>query len=104
MTATIPKWGSSLALRIPLPVAKQIHVQEGDAVSLKVGPAGLTVKALPKHPSLDELLAQLTPESVIPPRNEVRTLIKRSRPMKTRTPPFPELGTPGWLVFDPQAA
>ena len=64
MTATIQKWGNSLALRIPLPVAKQIHVQEGDAVSLKVGPTGLTVKALPKHPTLDDLLAQVTPENV----------------------------------------
>jgi antitoxin MazE len=64
MTATIQKWGNSLALRIPLPVAKQIHVKEGDAVSLKVSPAGLTVKPLPKRPSLDDLLAQVTPENL----------------------------------------
>jgi antitoxin MazE len=66
MTATIQKWGNSLALRIPLPVAKQIHVQEGDSVSLKVGAAGLTVKPLPKRPSLDDLLAQVTPENLHP--------------------------------------
>lgn len=36
MTATIQKWGNSLALRIPLAVAKQIHVKEGDPVTLKV--------------------------------------------------------------------
>jgi antitoxin MazE len=64
MTATIQKWGNSLALRIPLAVAKQIHVQEGDAVTLKVGPAGLTVKPAPKSPSLDDLLAQVTPENL----------------------------------------
>ena len=33
MTATIQKWGNSLALRIPLAVAKQIHVKEGDPVT-----------------------------------------------------------------------
>ena len=66
MTATIQKWGNSLALRIPLAVAKQIHVQEGNPVTLKVGPAGLTVKPSPKHPSLDDLLAQVTPENLHP--------------------------------------
>lgn len=40
MTATIQKWGNSLALRIPLAVAKQIHVKEGDPVTLKVGASG----------------------------------------------------------------
>ncbi len=66
MTATIQKWGNSLALRIPQAVAKQIHVQEGDAVSLRVSAAGLTVKPSPKRLSLDELLAQVTPENLHP--------------------------------------
>ena len=64
MTATIQKWGNSLALRIPLPVAKQIQVQEGDSDSLKVSAAGLTVKAHPKRLSLDDLLSQVTPENL----------------------------------------
>lgn len=64
MTATIQKWGNSLALRIPLAVAKQIHVREGDAVTLRVSAAGLTVKSAPKRPSLDDLLAQVTSENM----------------------------------------
>jgi antitoxin component of MazEF toxin-antitoxin module len=40
MTATIQKWGNSLALRIPLAVAKKI--------------------------SLDDLLSQVTPENLHP--------------------------------------
>ena len=64
MTATIQKWGNSLALRIPLAVAKQIHVKEGDPVTLKVSSAGLTVKPSPKRPNLDDLLAQVTPENL----------------------------------------
>ena len=66
MTATIQKWGNSLALRIPLAIAKQIHVQEGDAVTLKVSAAGLTMKPAPKGLNLDDLLAQMTPENLHP--------------------------------------
>jgi antitoxin MazE len=66
MTATIQKWGNSLALRIPLAVAKQIHVKEGDPVTLKVGASGLTVKAAPKKISLDDRLSQVTPENLHP--------------------------------------
>jgi antitoxin MazE len=66
MTATIQKWGNSLALRIPHAVAKQIRVEEGDAVTLRVSPAGLTVKAAPKRLRLDDLLAQVTAENLHP--------------------------------------
>ena len=66
MTATIQKWGKSLALRIPIAVAKQIHVKEGDSVTLKVSASRLTVKAAPKKISLDDLLSQVTPENLHP--------------------------------------
>lgn len=66
MTATIQKWGNSLALRIPMAVAKQIQVSEGDDVQLKVGASGLTVKPVPKRLFLDDLLDQMTPENLHP--------------------------------------
>lgn len=66
MTATIQKWGDSLALRIPHAIAKQIHIKEGDPVTLKVSASGLTVKAAPKKISLDDLLSQMTPENLHP--------------------------------------
>jgi len=66
MTATIQKWGNSLALRIPQAVAKQIHVGEGDTVILTVGAGGLTVEAAPKRLNLDALLAQVTPANLHP--------------------------------------
>ena len=47
-----------------LAVAKQIRVQAGDPVTLEVSAAGLTVKPAPKRPSLDELLARVTPENL----------------------------------------
>ena len=37
-----------------------------DAVTLKVGASGLTVKAAPKKISLDDLLNQVTPENLHP--------------------------------------
>jgi antitoxin MazE len=64
MTATIQKWGNSLALRIPTAVAKQIHVQEGDPVLLKVGNSTLTIKPAPKRLNLDELLSKVTPQNL----------------------------------------
>lgn len=64
MKANIQKWGNSLALRIPLAVARQIHVKEGDAVELSVGAGGLTIKPAVEHPTLDELLAGVTPENL----------------------------------------
>ena len=66
MTATIQKWGNSLALRIPHAVAKQIRIREGDPVTLRVNSAGLTVKPAAKRLNLDELLEQVTPENVHP--------------------------------------
>ncbi len=63
MKANIHKWGNSLALRIPQAVARQIRVNEGDAVELSVGAGGLTIKLAVEHPTLDELLAAVTPEN-----------------------------------------
>ncbi len=69
MTGTIQKWGNSLALRIPIAVAKQIQVREGDSVTLRVSPTGLTVKPAAKRLRLDDLLAKVTPENLHPATN-----------------------------------
>ena len=64
MTAKIQKWGNSLALRIPQAVAKQIRIQEGDDVTLRISAAGLTLKPAVKRLNLDDLLAQVTPANL----------------------------------------
>lgn len=64
MTATIQKWGNSLALRIPAALARQIHVEAGDAVTLRVDASELTVKAISQRPSLDDLLAGVNAENL----------------------------------------
>jgi len=66
MTSTIQKWGSSLALRIPQAVAKQIHVREGDTVILTVGAGGVIVEPAPKRLNLGALLAQVTHANLHP--------------------------------------
>jgi len=43
---------------------RQIKIQEGDPVTLKVGVSGLIVKAIPKRIELDDLLLQVTPENL----------------------------------------
>lgn len=63
MKANIQKWGNSLALRIPLAVARQIRVKEGDAIELSVDGGVLNIRPALKRPGLDELLAGVTPEN-----------------------------------------
>ena len=61
MNGMIQKWGNSLALRIPKPLADQMHLAEGDSVELRVGSRGLTVR--PARPSyrLSDLVRKITP-------------------------------------------
>ncbi len=66
MHATIQKWGNSLALRIPMVLAKQIQLQEGDGVLLKVSDSKITLSPVTRRPSLDELLANVTADNLHP--------------------------------------
>ena len=62
--AMISKWGNSLAVRIPLVLAKQAKLAEGDAVELQVDRAGgLAVLRSKKTYDLDELLSRMTPKN-----------------------------------------
>jgi len=60
MNATIQKWGNSLALRIPKAVARQIHVAEGDAVTLHVDAETLNIRPARPRYRLAELLRRVT--------------------------------------------
>jgi antitoxin MazE len=66
MTATIQKWGNSLALRIPRAVAQQIRVSEGEAVELKVDADALVVRPARRHYRLADLLRRVRSENVHP--------------------------------------
>jgi antitoxin MazE len=64
MPATqIVKWGNSLAVRIPKPVAEQAGVEEGDAVLIEAERGQIKLKSRQRVPSLKELVSQITPEN-----------------------------------------
>ena len=62
-TAQIVKWGNSLAIRIPKPVAKEAGVNEGDAIELKAQQGEIKVRLRERVPTLQELVSQITPEN-----------------------------------------
>ncbi len=59
MTATVQKWGNSLALRLPKAIAQDLEVNEGDPVELKVRGDALEVRPARKEYRLSELLAKV---------------------------------------------
>lgn len=61
MDATVQKWGNSLALRIPMSVAKDVHLHQGSVVELKVVEGDMVVKPKRKNKlSLARLLKAVT--------------------------------------------
>jgi antitoxin MazE len=61
MTAAIQKWGNSLAVRIPSAVARQIRVENGDAVELSVESGALTIRAARPRYQLEDLVKGIHP-------------------------------------------
>ncbi len=61
--AQIVKWGNSLAVRIPKPVAEAAGVREGDAIVIEADEGHIQVRRKQRIPSLRELVAQITPEN-----------------------------------------
>jgi len=57
------KWGNCLAVRIPPTVAGQTHLQERDAVLIEVAEGHIEARPSKKIPTLEELVAQITPEN-----------------------------------------
>ena len=60
----IARWGTSLAVRIPKPIAEQWGVQEGSAIEMI--PQGDQIVIRKGTYDLDDLLGQVTPDSVHP--------------------------------------
>ncbi len=61
-TLTIQKWGNSLAVRLPAPIAKNAHIHTGTMVELTVHEGNIIVKPTGKHKlSLNERLAAFDP-------------------------------------------
>jgi antitoxin MazE len=62
--STISKWGNSLAVRIPLAIAKQANLGEGDGVELTLGrDGGIVVRPARRKYELSDLVAGITPKN-----------------------------------------
>ena len=61
--AQIVKWGNSLAVRIPKPVAEAAGVREGDPIVIEADEGHIKVRRKQPVPTLKELVAQITPEN-----------------------------------------
>jgi antitoxin MazE len=62
--STISKWGNSLAVRIPLAIAKQASLGEGDCVKLALdGEGRIVLRPARRRYELLDLVAQITPKN-----------------------------------------
>jgi antitoxin MazE len=67
MNQHVKKWGNSLAVRIPATLSAALNLKEDDAVEMREEDGRLVIeKAKRDHPTLDELLARVTPENIHP--------------------------------------
>ena len=61
--AQVVKWGNSLAVRIPKPVAEKAGVAEGDPVILEAERGEIKLVRSERIPTLKELVSQITPQN-----------------------------------------
>ena len=59
----VTRWGNSLAVRIPKPLAEQVDIAEGSEVELRVADGALTIRPNARSYSLEVLLELVTPEN-----------------------------------------
>ncbi len=60
----ITKWGNSLAVRIPLAIAKQASLAEGDRVKLALDrEGGIVLRPARRKYELSDLVARITPKN-----------------------------------------
>lgn len=61
MQAQLMKWGNSLAVRIPKPVAEAADLKEGDALEISVThPGEVKLAAIPARRSLQQLVTEIS--------------------------------------------
>ena len=60
----LAKWGNSLAVRIPKPVADASKLRTGDTLEVDTdGPGAVRIRKSKREPSLAELVRRITPEN-----------------------------------------
>src|ERR1019366_3373539 len=64
MKTQMVKWGNSLAVRIPKPVAEEAKLKEGDSLEIEAAAEGrVELRGATKIPTLSQLISQITPEN-----------------------------------------
>lgn len=61
--AQVVRWGNSLAVRIPKAVAEKARLQEGDPLLIEALEGHVELRPTERIPTLEELVAQITPEN-----------------------------------------
>ncbi len=64
METQVKRWGNSLALRIPRPLAAEVGLEENSPVELSLVEGRLVIAPLVEAFSLDQLLAQVTDDNL----------------------------------------
>lgn len=64
MAAQVAKWGNSLGIRIPAPIANQVHLEEGTDITFDVVDNSLVIRPKRHKYTLDELLKGVTPDNI----------------------------------------
>lgn len=65
MRTSIQKWGNSLAIRLPKPLAEQAQLAQGALVELKVIDDAIRIELVaPTEYTLDALLDAVTPDNL----------------------------------------
>jgi antitoxin MazE len=60
----ISKWGNSLAVRVPLAIARQASLNEGDCVAMALdGEGRIVLRPTRRKYELSELVAEITPRN-----------------------------------------
>ena len=59
----VSKWGNSLGLRLPKPIAREAEVGDGDVVDVSVNDGVIIVRPTRPTYSLDELVDRITPRN-----------------------------------------
>jgi antitoxin MazE len=64
MKTQLAKWGNSLAVRIPKPVALAAQLKTGDDLEVDVeGPGRVRIRKPKRKPTLEELISGITSEN-----------------------------------------
>jgi antitoxin MazE len=59
---TVTKWGNSLGIRIPKPLAKKLKLKEGTPIEMDLKDDSIVIRR--KRYDLETLLSQITPDNL----------------------------------------